>query len=433
MAKSTEIRCRDLLIYSVFVRNHTDEGSFRAVIPDLPRIRKLGTDVVWLMPIHPIGKEKRKGTLGSPYANMDYRSVNPEYGSLEDFAALADAIHENGMKCIIDVVYNHTSPDSVLWKTHPEYFYKKKDGQPGNHVGDWSDIIDLDYTVPELWDYQIESLKYWAGFVDGFRCDVASMVPVGFWKKARAEVEKVRPGCLWLAESIHLSFNCYLREQGLYAARDIDLFEAFDMEYDYDVREAFDRYLRGEAPLSTYTDMLNFQESCYPDNYIKMRCLENHDQPRIASFIKDPQALENYTAMLYFLKGSTMLYAGQELSAEHLPGLFDKDPVDWNGGPDISPLLTKLCSIKKNCLSCGDSFFACADDKSDTAIMYRWEGDSRKIGIFPLKASPSEIKTDIPDGVYRDLISGKDVEIRNGIINCIGKALILCYNFLNTL
>ena len=200
MAKSTEIRCRDLLIYSVFVRNHTDEGSFRAVIPDLPRIRKLGTDVVWLMPIHPIGKEKRKGTLGSPYANMDYRSVNPEYGSLEDFAALADAIHENGMKCIIDVVYNHTSPDSVLWKTHPEFFYKKKDGQPGNHVGDWSDIIDLDYTVPELWDYQIESLKYWAGFVDGFRCDVASMVPVGFWKKARAEVEKVRPGCLWLAE-----------------------------------------------------------------------------------------------------------------------------------------------------------------------------------------------------------------------------------------
>ena len=169
------------IIYSVFVRNHTPEGTFRALMPDLPRIKELGCDIIWLMPIHPLGVKARKGSLGSPYANRDYRAINPEYGTLEDFEALVDAIHAQGMKCIIDVVYNHTAPDSVLWETHPEWFYHKPDGNPGNRVGDWTDIIDLDYTKDRaLWDYQIETLCYWARFVDGFRCDVACSCPSSF-------------------------------------------------------------------------------------------------------------------------------------------------------------------------------------------------------------------------------------------------------------
>src|SRR5699024_9364880 len=116
-------------------------GSFRALVPDLDRIKALGTDIIWLMPIHPIGLKGRKGSLGSPYANRDYRSVNPEYGSLEDFKALAEEIHRRGMKCIIDVVYNHTSPDSLLYEQHPDWFYRRPDGRPGNRVGDWTDVI----------------------------------------------------------------------------------------------------------------------------------------------------------------------------------------------------------------------------------------------------------------------------------------------------
>ena len=171
MAKDTAAAYRNQVIYSVFVRNHTPEGTFEGVRRDLPRIQALGADIIWLLPIHPIGETARKGTLGSPYAISDYRAVNPEYGTLEDFRRLVEEIHALGMKCIIDVVYHHTSPDSLLAREHPHWFYRREDGSFGNKVGDWSDIIDLDYRDRALWEYQIETLCYWAGMVDGFRCD----------------------------------------------------------------------------------------------------------------------------------------------------------------------------------------------------------------------------------------------------------------------
>jgi glycosidase len=169
MAENTNIQLRSDVIYSIYVRNHTQDGTFKAVIADLDRIKALGTDIIWFMPIHPIGVKGKKGSLGCPYANQDYRSVNPEYGTMEDFQQLVDEIHARGMKCIIDVVYNHTSPDSVLTREHPEFFYRKPDGNMGNRVGDWTDVVDLDYNCKELWDYQIDSLKMWADIVDGFR------------------------------------------------------------------------------------------------------------------------------------------------------------------------------------------------------------------------------------------------------------------------
>lgn len=197
MAKNTSTALREQVIYSVYVRNHTPEGTFRAVIPVLTAsARWNGYRLVHAHPPH--RREGQEGSLGCPYANRDYGTVNPEYGTLEDFKALVDAIHARGMKCIIDVVYNHTSPDAVYVTEHPEFYYRKPDGRFGNKTADWTDVIDLDYSCAALWDAQIQHLCYWAGIVDGFRCDVASLVPVEFWKKAREAVEKVHPGCIWL-------------------------------------------------------------------------------------------------------------------------------------------------------------------------------------------------------------------------------------------
>ena len=425
MAKNTDPRLQQQIIYSVFVRNHTEEGTFRAVIPDLPRIRALGADFIWLMPVHPIGEKERKGTLGSPYAISDYRAVNPEYGTLDDFRALVDAIHANGMRCMIDVVYNHTSPDSVLSQTHPEFFYHRPDGSFGNQIGDWSDVIDLDYFSRDLWNYQIETLKYWAGIVDGFRCDVASFVPLPFWKAAREAVAEVRPDCVWLAESVHLSFGVLSRRFGKNCPPDRELYEAFDMEYEYDIREVFDRYIRGEASLSHWLDMLNFQDFVYPAGYNKLRYLENHDQPRIASFVHDEKDLENFTAQLFFLKGTTLLYAGQEYAAVHQPSLFDKDTIVREEGRDISPLFRKLADFKKEHLDPADDFFALADDQNEIAVMTRDNKKRRMIGIFSLKHKNGRVPVDAPDGAYINLLSGETVFVKDGHLLSDGKPCVI--------
>ena len=166
MAKNTSINLRNQVIYSIYVRNHTKEGTFNSIVCDLDRIKALGTDIIWFMPIHPIGVKNKKGSLGCPYAISNYREVNPCYGTMDDFKNLVNEIHKRDMKCMIDVVYNHTSPDNVLVDTNPQFYYRKPNGDFGNQVGEWWDVIDLDYGNKELWTYQIFQ------WISGFRHEV---------------------------------------------------------------------------------------------------------------------------------------------------------------------------------------------------------------------------------------------------------------------
>lgn len=423
MAKNTAKKYRNQVMYSVFVRNHSQEGTFEAVCRDLERIKSLGVDIIWLMPIHPIGEKDRKGTIGSPYAISDYRAVNPDYGTLEDFRHLTDEIHRLGMKCIIDVVYNHTSPDSWLVRNHPEWFYHKPDGSLGNHVGDWTDIVDLDYTNPDLWDYQIETLKNWAAMVDGFRCDVASLVPLNFWLRAREEVETVRPGCIWLAESVHTEFVAAARAEGLPALSDSEIFQAFDMSYEYDIFTRFQGYLEGDLPLSRYAEAINQQETIYPDNYVKLRFLENHDQLRAAAAIPDEAALLNWTAFLYFQKGTTLLYGGQECSCVHLPNLFEKDPVDWTSGPDRTEQLRRLYALKQHPLLTDSSYSVRALGGDILCAAHRGR-ESQLTGIFSLKGNCGLVSVEAPDGIYPNLADGGSVEVKFGRVSCQGDPII---------
>lgn len=417
MAANTNEILKNQVIYSIYVRNHTQEGTFRAVVPDLDRIRELGTDIIWLMPIHPIGVEKKKGSLGCPYAISNYREVNPAYGTMEDFKYLVDEIHARGMKCIIDVVYNHTSPDSVLVRHNPEYFYKNEEGEFGNFAGDWGDVIDLDYENKDLWTYQIDTLKMWAEIVDGFRCDVASKLPLEFWIAARKGVEEVNSECIWLAETVHPGFVKYLRDIGLICNSDSEMYEAFDIAYDYDIWEDFTDYLDGKSRLSAYVKMLNFQESIYPKNYIKLRFLENHDTPRIKSRIKEQNSLENFTAFLYFLKGTTLIYAGQEKENENCPSLFEYDKVIWDTGRDLSPLMKVMYEIKKSELFSKGSFEMKGYDECDTAVGKYWLGEKKTVGIFSFRNQSGFVETGLADGVYKNRINGEEVYVEDGKVN----------------
>lgn len=423
MAKDTSLELRNALFYSVYVRNHTPEGTFRALEADLPRIRALGTDILWLMPIHPIGLAGRKGSLGCPYANRDYRTVNPEYGTMDDFRRLVDAIHAAGMKCMIDVVYNHTSPDATLCREHPEFFHRDGDGRFGNRFGDWADVIDLNYGASALWAYQIESLKMWAELVDGFRCDVASLVPVDFWMEARRACAEVKSGLIWLAETVHTSFNRAARRAGMKICSDSEAYAAFDLEYDYDIREKLDDYWAGTRPLHEWVDALNAQEAAYPANFIKLRCLENHDQPRIAARIRDGRALDNWHAFLFFQKGATLIYGGEERSDDRQPSLFDRDPVNWSG-PDVSGRIAQLARVKKAHFP-ADGWFSAEADDAQHAVCARFGGaEGELVGLFSLKGAPAQFRTGAPDGDYVDLLSGRTVAVRGGAVEADGAPLI---------
>lgn len=425
MARNTKTELRNQVMYSIYVRNYSKEGTFRAVERDLDRIKEMGVDIIWFMPIHPLGEKAKKGELGSPYAIRDYRAINPEFGTMEDFKSVVAAIHEKGMKCIIDVVYNHTSPDSWLVENHPEFFYKKEDGSMGNRVGDWSDIVDLDYNNLELWDYQIETLKMWAGIVDGFRCDVAPLIPIEFWLRAREEVAEVNPDCIWLSESIEPEFITHLRSRNMIAHSDGEVYQAFDMCYDYDIYKFFRDYIDGKCSLSTYAERINMQETMYPANYVKLRYLENHDQDRAASFITDMWALRNWTAFSFFQKGMTLVYCGQEVANDKRPDLFNKDTIDWETGKDLSTDMSILSKIKRNPVFTNSVYNVKAYDEEDILVGTHSCGAEKMVGIFSFHGIEAEVETGLSDATYVNLCDGRMVKVSDGKVRSCGRPIII--------
>ncbi|HKM30104.1 MAG TPA: alpha-amylase family glycosyl hydrolase [Bacilli bacterium] len=332
MAVNTSIELRNKIFYQIFVRQFSEKQNFQGVIEKLDEIKNLEVDVIQLLPIHPIGLKNRKGNVGSPYSIMNYYEIDSALGTIDDFTNFLAEVHKRGMKVIIDIVFNHTSHDAVYTKTHPEWYYRKDDGSFCNRVGDWWDIIDFDFTNNKpLEDELINVLKYWAKIgVDGYRCDVAPLLPLKFWRRARQELTLLYPDLIYVSESVHLSFIKYLRDMGFEACSDSEIYQVFDICYDYDIFDDFTNYLRGKNSLEKWADGLLKQESIYPKNYVKLRYLENHDFDRAASFCKNDVILRNATAMLYFLKGTQFIYNGQECGLTHRPDLFEDDVIDWS-------------------------------------------------------------------------------------------------------
>lgn len=313
---------KNIVFYQIFVRNYSKEGTFKAVEKDLHRIKDLGIDVIYLLPIHEIGLLNRKGTYGSPYAINDYFSISKDLGDINDFVSLVNKTHELGMKIILDMVFNHTSPDNVLIDTHPEYYYYKN-GKRGNRVGDWSDIVDLDTTREDTQEYLVSVLSYWRSKgVDGFRFDVSSMIPYSFFKKAR-EILGKEP--IFFGECIDENFAKYIQSINSPYMNDIESMDFFDYLYNYNYVKHFLNYLKGEEKLEV---TLNIIEKDDP-RIVRVHCLENHDIDRFASYFDSKEKMKQWLSFIYKLKGSAFLYMGQEYGIKHKPELFEKDPVNW--------------------------------------------------------------------------------------------------------
>lgn len=387
MPKDTPQWLKKAVIYGVFPRIHSQEGNFEGVIRDLERIRSLGTDLLWILPIHPIGEIGRKGQYGSPYSIKDYRAVNPDYGTEKDFRKLVDKAHELGMKILMDVVYHHTSMDSVLVQEHPEWFLKDQEGNFTRKVPEWSDVYDLDYNQPGFWEYQIETLEKWVDVgVDGFRCDVAPMVPLEFWKKARSVLSRKKE-VIWLAESGWMCFVKKDKDLGFIHHTDPELHEAFDITFDADGGEYLQKYFRGQASLKDYLHQVYLQEVLYPRYAVKMRYLESHDDPRIARIIRDKSSLKCWTVFFMLLPGAAYIYGGQEYAItgdndRHDLSLKAEEQyhntrfyVDWeNGDRDffdfVQHTIKVMKEIKGTCYTCS------AQEITGGVVKIHWTGIS---------------------------------------------------------
>lgn len=426
MAISTPQSFRNLVIYEIYVRNHGRFGTFSNVSADLPRLREMGVDVVWFMPIHPIGQLHKKGSLGCPYSIQDYRQVNLEYGNQKEFSLLCDYAHALGLKVMIDVVYNHTSHDSVLVNEHPEWFHQDEAGNPVTTVPEWSDIIDLNYDNPALWDYLIDSLKLWVEMgVDGFRCDVASIIPIAFWERARAELATIKPNLIWLAESVHTNFVIDRRQNGLTAHSDGELHAAFDLSYDYDIWPVWEKAVADATAVPLYYAMLQVQQGIYPAHTLKMRCVENHDQPRIMERAPSRAQALAWTAFQAFNEGAFLIYAGQESENTHTPSLFDEDKIKW-GDYSLQGFLTKLCHLKKDVVQVEGVFRLIT---ATPALTAHWQAENEGLyGVFNVAGVDEVMSTPLPDGRYTDVLTDREVEVRDGEMMVAETAVILRYS-----
>jgi len=324
---------RSATIYELNTRQFTAEGTFAAAMAHLPRLKALGVDIIWLMPIHPIGELNRKGTLGSPYSVRDYYGVNPELGTLDDLKRFVDAAHAQGMYVILDWVANHTAWDNSLVREHPEWYERdwKGDFRP-TPWWDWSDIIDLDYAQPGLRQYMTEAMTYWVqeADVDGYRCDVAGFVPTEFWNGLRRELAVIKP-VFMLAE---------------WESRDLHA-EAFDATYAWTWYDAVRRIGTGEADVSALYVYYSWDESAYPANSMRMTFVTNHDKNAWEGTGPERfgRALGAAIVLSVVGDGIPMLYSGQEAGEPRRLAFFEKDSIVWREHP-VGELYRRLFALK---------------------------------------------------------------------------------------
>lgn len=406
-------------IYCIYIRNHSESGDFQGVIKDLKRIKKLGVTTIWLLPHYPIGEKNRKGELGSPYSIRDYYGVNPELGGLNNFKDLIDSCHKLKLKIIIDVVFNHTSCDSVLLDEHPEWFIRNEDGDFTCKVPQWSDVYDLDFNKKELWSYLIDVLKYWADLgVNGFRCDVASVVPLSFWKMAKDTLNEHYPELIWLGESVEKNFISFIRHKGYICHSDSELYEVFDILFDYDVHYTLEGYILGKNDFETFIRERRNQEVVYPADYLKLRFLENHDsKERAASLIESDYSLKNWKAFSVFEKGIPLIFAGEEIKTEVKTDLFNKEPIDWDDDDKVYyKFLKKLLEIDHLDIVTNGIYTINRLNGSCVHIRYRHKGETLH-GIFNFGSHNLVIKVEVLQGPFKNLITGEDFKIEDELLD----------------
>jgi glycosidase len=400
---------RDAVLYQLNTRQFTSEGTFKAAQTQLPRLAAMGVDIIWLMPIHPIGEANRKGSLGSPYAVRDYRSVNPELGTEAEFRAFVDEAHRLGLKVILDWVANHSAYDNPLTLSHPEWYTRTSEGALTSPAGtDWSDVADFDYSQPALRQYMTESLVYWVRDfgIDGYRADVAGYVPTDFWETARAELDTVKP-VFMLAE---------------WEQRDLHV-RAFDATYGWGWKEAMQRLVKDGGGAGAMRGYYAGQSETWPHAAMRMVYTENHDQNSwdgVAAQIYGP-AYEAAMALSFTGSGLPLIYNGQEADNDRQLKFFDRDPIVWREGKHDA-LLRKLIALKTSSPALHNGRFGApmvevaTSEMADVYAFTRGAAGGRVFAVFNLSPRPHAVTFTHArhHGSYTDALTGTPASFMGG-------------------
>ena len=382
-------------IYEVNVRQYTHEGTFKAFIEHIPRLKNMGVDILWLMPVTPISAEKRQGTWGSYYAASSYTNIDPAYGSEEDFKELIRTAHFFEMKVIIDWVANHTGYDHVWTKEHADWYRKDEHGNFTELYG-WVDVIDLNYEIPALRDGMIGAMKYWVKTfdIDGFRCDMARTVPVDFWIEARAECDAVK--CLfWLAECEILNYH-----------------EAFDVTYGWEGMRAFDKYFKDELKFEEIRSIL-INYSHYPIGSRKLLFTSNHDENTYygTEYEKYGVCAKAMAVFTCTWPGIPLIYSGQEKPNLKRLEFFEKDFIDWEGDVELHGFYKTLLTIRKKneALQESASVLLLQTDHAEALVYLCRRQHDKVLVLMNLSKEPATFRIDHPAlaGDYVDLFSGE--------------------------
>jgi cyclomaltodextrinase / maltogenic alpha-amylase / neopullulanase len=380
---------RDGVIYEIYPRDFSDAGNFAGVTAQLDRLKELGVNILWLMPIHPIGREKKKGPVGSPYAVRDYYAVNPDYGTAADLKRLVFEAHRRGMKVIIDIVANHTAWDSVMMRT-PAFYVRDARGQI-TYPHDWSDVAELNYDNPDLRRYMTEMLKFWLRDfdLDGFRCDVAGEVPTDFWEQARRELDRVKPDIVMLAE----------------ADKPELLVSAFDLDYSWPLHATLNEVMRGRRPAAALRDTWESDAGRYPRGALRMRFSDNHDERRAIARFGEGGALAA-SALMFTLDGVPMLYNGMEVgdtTESGDPALFYRLPIFWpivKRRPEFPRFYTQFIALRKahTALTRGALEWLRNSDPARVVTYARRDAAEEIVVAINFSNTPLEVNVDAPGG-----------------------------------
>jgi cyclomaltodextrinase len=394
-------------IYEVNVRQYSKEANFKGFEKHLPELKDLGVGILWFMPIQPIGEKNRKGTLGSYYSVKDYKAVNPEFGSLGEFKMLVKEIHRMGMYLILDWVANHTAWDNAWIKEHPDFYTKDSLGNIISPNPDWTDVADLNYDNQALRDTMIEALKFWLQEcdIDGYRCDVAGMIPIDFWVDARTELQKIKP-VFMLAEW-----------------ETPEMCQAFDMTYDWKMYDTMNDIVKGKKNATDLFSCIKNNEENYPPNSFRMEFTTNHDKNSWDGtvFERLGNAAEEFAVYTFMIPGMPLIYTGQEAGLDKRLAFFEKDSVSWKNH-SFRKLYKSLVQLKKNndALFCGERggelIHVSSSNDSSVLAFTRTKHKSKIFAIFNFsdKAVDCTLQGDSMKGSYRNFFNGKVLTLKNG-------------------